>query len=311
MTREKIKGHILILITNLLFAVNMPISKYLLPDHLDPFALTIMRMAFACVMFWIVSLFVQKEHVPLKDLGMLFACAMCGVGFNQGLFIVGLNRTSPIDASIIATFSPVFVMLLAAMILKEPITKLKAGGVLVGAVGAILLIISSAAPTAKASGLDGDIMIIISGLSYSFYLVLSKPLTLRYSSVTIMKWMFLFSTLTFLSFSFQSVIHSPAMNRATIDMLEWSAIAYVLIGATFLPYLLIPMSLKRIRPTTISMYNNVQPVVASLIAVMYGQDRFSLSNVISTVLVCVGVYMVTQSKSRDDMLSVSQNENCK
>ena len=100
MNSEKLKGHILILITNILFAVNMPISKYLLPTHVPPEGLTIMRMAFACVMFWIVSLFTVKEKVPLKDLGMLFVCALCGVGINQGLFIVGLNRSSPVDASI-------------------------------------------------------------------------------------------------------------------------------------------------------------------------------------------------------------------
>ena len=119
MNSEKLKGHILILITNILFAVNMPISKYLLPAHVPPEGLTIMRMAFACVMFWIVSLFTVKEKVPLKDLGMLFVCALCGVGINQGLFIVGLNRSSPVDASIIATAVPIFVLLLAAVILKE------------------------------------------------------------------------------------------------------------------------------------------------------------------------------------------------
>ena len=101
----------------LLFAVNMPISKYLLPAHVPPEGLTIMRMAFACVMFWIVSLFTVKEKVPLKDLGMLFVCALCGVGINQGLFIVGLNRSSPVAASIIATAVPIFVLLLDAVIL--------------------------------------------------------------------------------------------------------------------------------------------------------------------------------------------------
>lgn len=120
MNSEKLKGHILILITNILFAINMPISKYLLPSHVQPEALTIMRMGSACLLFWLTSLFIKREKVTIKDLGLLFICAMCGVGINQGLFIVGLNRTSPVDASIIATGVPIFVMLLAAVILKEP-----------------------------------------------------------------------------------------------------------------------------------------------------------------------------------------------
>lgn len=301
MNSEKLKGHILILITNILFAINMPISKYLLPTHVPPEGLTIMRMGFACFMFWLVSLFLKQEHVPLKDLGLLFICALCGVGFNQGLFIIGLNRTSPVDASIIATAVPIFVMLLAAIILKEPITGKKAFGVLLGASGGLLLVLSSTQLATGTSSLDGDLMIIVSGLMYAIYLVLSKPLTLRYSSVTIMKWMFLFTTVTLLPFTYQYVLDAPVFHESVRNWKALSAVCYVLFGATFLPYLLIPMSLKRIRPTTVSMYNYIQPIVASLIAVMIGQDTFSGQKFISALLVFTGVYLVTQSKSRADL----------
>ena len=149
-------------------------------------------------------------------------------------------------------------------------------------------------------------MIITSGIIYSIYLVLSKPLSLRYSAVTMMKWMFLFSTLVLLPFTYQHVLDTPAFQREVFDLKELGAISFVLIGATFIPYLLIPMSLKRIRPTTVSMYNYVQPIIASLIAVMVGQDTFSLQKGVSAVLVFVGVYLVTQSKSRADLEKVSR-----
>ena len=301
MDREKLKGHILILITNILFAVNMPISKYLLPTHVPPEGLTIMRMAFACVMFWVVSLFVHKEKVPLKDLGMLFVCALCGVGINQGLFIVGLNRSSPVDASIIATAVPIFVLLLAAVILKEPITRKKSFGVFMGVSGGLLLVFSSTQSADSVSSLDGDVMMIISGLMYAIYLVLSKPLSLRYSSVTMMKWMFLFSTLITLPFAIESIWNTPAFHKEVFDGQELGAIFFVLFGATFVPYLLIPLALKRIRPTTVSMYNYIQPIVASFIAVFIGQDSFSVTKLVSAALVFSGVYLVTQSKSRADL----------
>lgn len=298
---EKLKGHLLILTANILFAINMPVSKYLLPLHVSPEALTIMRMAFACVMFWITSLFVPNEKVTLKDLGQLFICALCGVGFNQGLFIWGLNTTSPVDASIIATAVPIFVMILAALILKEPITRQKAMGVLVGIAGAVSLILQSTHHTGQSSSLGGNLMITFSGFIYSIYLVLSKPLTLKYSAVTMMKWMFLFSTLSVMPFTVSHVLDAPVFHHPTPDFQELSAVFFVLFGATFVPYLLIPMSLRRIRPTTVSMYNYVQPIIASLIAVCIGQDRFSLWKILSAVLVFVGVYLVTQSKSRDDI----------
>jgi drug/metabolite transporter (DMT)-like permease len=299
--REKLKGHIFILLANVLFGINMPISKYLLPDLVQPESLTIMRILFACVMFWLTSLFMKKEDVPLKDIGLLFLCGMCGIAFNQSLFLWGLSQTSPVDASIIATSGPVFVMLLAALILKEPITKLKAFGVLTGATGGVLLILSSAYVSNQAGSPEGDLKIVASGLIYSVYVVISKPLCRRYSPVTIMKWMFLFSSVVLAPFMYQSMLDTAVFYRASVNWTEVSAIVYVLTGATFIPYLLIPMALKRIRPTTLSMYNYAQPVVASLIAVMVGQDTFSLSKIISSVLIFTGVYMVTQSKSREDV----------
>ena len=248
MNQEKLKGHLLILAANILFAINMPVSKYLLPEHVQPEALTSMRMSFACVMFWITSLFVPYEKVPLKDLGLLCLCALCGVGLNQGLFIWGLNTTSPVDASIIATAVPIFVMILAALILKEPITRMKTFGVLLGICGAISLILQSTQGSNQASSLGGNLLITVSGFMYSIYLVF-----------------------------------------------------FVLFGATFVPYLLIPLALKRIRPTTVSMYNYIQPIVASFIAVFIGQDSFSVTKLVSAALVFSGVYLVTQSKSRADL----------
>jgi drug/metabolite transporter (DMT)-like permease len=163
------------------------------------------------------------------------------------------------------------------------------------------LILQSTQGSNQASSLGGNLLITVSGFMYSIYLVVSKPLTLKYSSVTMMKWMFLFTTLTLVPFTFRHVLDAPAFHREVWDFTELGAIFYVLFGATFLPYLLIPMSLKRIRPTTVSMYNYVQPIVASFIAVMIGQDTLSWQKVLSAVLVFTGVYLVTQSKSREDM----------
>lgn len=303
LTPDKLKGHFLILAANILFAINMPVSKYLLPLHVSPEALTILRMAFAAVMFWVSSLFVPYQKVTAKDLGLLFVSALCGVGFNQGLFIWGLNSTSPVDASIIATAVPIFVMLLAALILKEPITGKKAGGVLLGVAGAVSLILQASPAAGQTGSLKGNLLIILSGFIYSIYLVLSKPLTARYSAVTMMKWMFLFSTLSVMPFTVGHIWQSPAFHHPTPDYGELGALLFVLFGATFIPYLLIPMSLKRIRPTTVSMYNYVQPIVASFIAVAVGQDGFSVGKLLSALLVFGGVWLVTQSKSREELLA--------
>ncbi|MDD3358138.1 MAG: DMT family transporter [Parabacteroides sp.] len=310
MTKEKYTGHVLILIVNILFAINITISKSLLPDQISPEGLTLLRMLFASVMFWITSLFTTREHVTRKDLGLLFLCSMTGIALNQGLFLFGLSQTSPIDASIISTASPIFVMVLAAIVLKEPITRLKAFGVMLGATGAIALILSSIQVATGQSNMFGNLLCITSSFSYSIYLVIAKPITQRYSSVTMMKWMFLFAAIVISPFTYQNLLETPAFH-GTISFQNIASILYVLIGATFIPYLLIPMSLKRIRPTTMSMYNYIQPMGASTIAIIIGQDTFSIVKLIAAAFVFGGVYMVTQSKSREDIEKAKEEKNKK
>ena len=310
MTKEKYTGHVLILIVNILFAINITISKSLLPDQISPEGLTLLRMLFASVMFWITSLFTTREHVTRKDLGLLFLCSMTGIALNQGLFLFGLSQTSPIDASIISTASPIFVMVLAAIVLNEPITRLKAFGVMLGATGAIALILSSIQVATGQSNMFGNLLCITSSFSYSIYLVIAKPITQRYSSVTMMKWMFLFAAIVISPFTYQNLLETPAFH-GTISFQNIASILYVLIGATFIPYLLIPMSLKRIRPTTMSMYNYIQPMGASTIAIIIGQDTFSIVKLIAAAFVFGGVYMVTQSNSREDIEKAKEEKNKK
>ncbi|MCD8226413.1 MAG: DMT family transporter [Bacteroides ovatus] len=295
------KGHILILSANILFGVSMPVFKYLLTADVPPEAITVMRAIFACMMFWFVSLFMPKERVLPKDLRTLFLCALCGVGINQWLFVVGLKSSSPVNASIIATAVPIFVLLLAAAVLKEPITAKKSFGVFLGVGGGLLLVFSSTHTADGANSLWGDTLMLLNQLMYSIYLVLSKPLSRRYSSVTMMKWMFLFSTLALAPFCLLYVRHVPLFHRETFDITQLCALLYLLFGATFVAFLLIPMALKHIRSTTVSMYNYVQPIVASVIAIAVGQDTLSMQKLLSATLVFVGVYLVTQSKKREDI----------
>lgn len=295
------KGHILIMLANILFGASMPVFKYLLTADVPPEAITIMRAIFACMMFWLVSFFMPKEKVLPKDLCPLFVCALCGVGINQWLFVIGLKNSSPVNASIIATAVPIFVLLLAALVLKEPITAKKSLGVFLGVSGGLLLVFNSTQTTSGTNSLWGDMLMLLNQLMYSVYLVLSKPLSRRYSSVIMMKWMFLFSTLALAPFCLQYMQYVPMFHRETFNVSQLYALLYLLFGATFVSFMLIPMALKQIRPTTVSMYNYVQPIIASAIAVAVGQDTFSMQKLLSAALVFVGVYLVTQSKKRKDI----------
>ncbi len=299
----KLQGNLLMLFVMCLFGINIPINKYLYAEgFISPYGMTALRMSFAAIMFWLVSLFMPKEKVAKKDLTILFVGGLLGMFFNQSLFAYGLNETSPVDASIITTSSPLFAMIIAAIVLKEPITLKKAGGVLLGGAGAIFLIYSShQISVGQGDTLKGDLAILCAQIFYSTYIVITRPLSTRYSSITMMKWMFLFATLFALPLFGKDVVDAPLIQYRE-SIVPFVAISFTLVGATFLTYMLIPVAQRRIRPTTISMYNNVQPIIASLVAIYIGQDNFTIEKVIAAVLIFGGVYFVTTSKSREDIL---------
>ncbi|MDR2848435.1 MAG: DMT family transporter [Bacteroidales bacterium] len=295
---KKWKGHIAILCASVLFGINIPISKSLL-DTIGPFGWSFTRASVACLCFWIVSLLLPRERLVCKrDFWMLVVCALFGMVVNQLFFVVGLASTSSIDASIISTTVPVLVMLIAALVLKEPITHMKVAGVLIGAAGALLLVLSGAHSAVGSKSLHGDLFCLGSSLSYAVYLVISKPLAQRYSPVTVMKWTFLFSSCFLLP---TSMIDLGRLNIAAFDTQLSLQVSYSLILGTFVPYLLVPLALKKLRPTTISMYNYVQPLVASLLAVIVLHDSFTWLKCLAAVLVFTGVYVVNKSKSRAQM----------
>lgn len=291
-----------------LFAVNIPISKHLLQSgYISAYGLTLARISFAAVAFWIASVFAGKDKVERKDHLLLLLGALLGIIFNQGLFIFGLSNTSPVDASIITTSSPLFAMIIAALVLKEPITTQKVSGVLLGGIGAIFLVYTSHHGNVAAdSSMKGNLSVVGSSLSYATYIVITRPLSSKYSSITIMKWMFLYAAILVVPIFYKDLIYAPLFRQH--EVAPFVMIGYTLLFATFVAYMLIPLAQKRIRPTTISMYNNMQPLIASFIAIILGQDSFSVEKAISGALILTGVYLVTQSKSRADVLAEERKE---
>lgn len=290
---NKRHGHLALFISSIVFGLNIPIARTIIPHIVDPFLMTFLRMSGAAVLFWTASLFTKKEYVPQKDIVLFFLSAVFAIVVNQTSFIVGLSKTSPIDASLVVTLSPIITMLLAAIFIKEPLTWVKAIGVFTGASGALILILGSSQEGANGNFI-GNLLVLFSVISYALYLTLFKNLISRYSSITSMKWMFLFATVLTYPMGHKAIAET---NFAAFDLSVYLRIGYVVAMATFFTYLLIPIGQKTVRPTIISMYNYLQPIAAAFVAVAIGMDYFSWDKIISTVLVFTGVYIVTQSKS--------------
>lgn len=303
MTKEKIKGHLAILTAFIIFGLNIPITKSVMNEGMvSSYGITYMRMFVAAIVFWVVSFFYPREHVNRKDMIVLFLGGLFGVVLNQGSFVVGLEFTTPIDAALVATLAPVLVMLLSAMYLKEPITWKKTMGVVLGAAGAILIIVSGTLKVTEGSNNSwiGGLLCFLASLSYAIYLVITKPIIKRYSTVTLMKWMFLYAALLCLPLGAGEVLQAKAFT-AEAGFSVILRLLYITLLATCVAYLLIPVALKRLRPTTVSMYNYIQPLVAAVAAIILGQDTMGWQKPVAAVLIFSGVYLVMKSKSREDV----------
>ena len=294
MTKDKWLGHGAILATNLIFGLNTPIAKTIVPEWISPYALTFVRMVFATLVFWGIGLLAPKEEVGKRDLWTIFGGALFGLVGAQVSFANALLYTSPVNITIIAAMTPLAVMLIAALILKEPVTFKKAAGVLIGASGALLIIFQSSAINTDSSG---------NWITYAIYLVITRPISQRYSAITLMKWMFLFSALISFPPGISDLPEAKVFGTESNPFVILK-LSYIVIMATGIAYFLVPMALKRIRPTTASMYNNLQPIIASIIAILIGQDVFSWDKPIAALLVFTGVYLVTQSKAKEEVKGI-------
>ena len=278
-----------------------PIGKDAMTHGFDGLTLVTFRVVGACLLFWIASLFAKKEHVPRHDKLMFIGAALFGLICNQCCYTMGLSITSPINASIVTTSMPIFAMLLSALILKEPITGKKAIGVLMGCSGALILILTSAAhASAKVGDIRGDLLCLFAQFSFALYLSLFNPLIRRYSVFTTNKYMFSWGTLMLLPFTFthvEEVLSNP------IPAKTWWEVAYVVVIGTFLGYILTMVGQRTLRPTVVSVYNYVQPVVSVGATLLMGLGILKPTHALAVVLVFSGVWLVTKSKSRRDMES--------
>ena len=303
MTPSKWIGHLAVLATNIVFGINIPIAKSVLStEGVNGNVMSICRFGGAMILFWIASLFTKRERVPMKDMKVIFVASIFGIIMNQWVFVTGLAYASPLDLSIILTVGPILTLILAYFFMKEPISNIKAIGVGMGTVGAVLLALTSnsGADNATASNnLLGIILCFLSSLAYALYLTLFKNIIDRYSPITLMKWMFTFATVIALPFCIGDLIASPLVQGGTTEL--YVNTFYVVAMATFFTYLLIPVAQKRIRPTVISMYIYVQPVIAGFLSISMGMDKWSWVRLPIIILIFVGVYLVTRSKSREDL----------
>lgn len=293
-----ISGHIACFTAYAIFGVNIIVCKDLTSGHLiSPIGIFTLRSLGAGLMFWILSLFLPAEKVEKKDYLKILAAAFLGYFVTQLTFLVAIPDVTPMHCSIISSMSPIYTMFIAAVVLKEPLSWKKAGGVVLSLCGILFLIFNNASGTSgvSESKLSGIFLMFLNSLSFSLYLGIFKPVIAKYSVVTFMKWIFLFSALMSLPLSLREVVSLEWTKIPSVQMWE---LGFLIVFATFVSYFLIPFGQKRIRPTLVSMYSYIQPIIATIISIIFCMDILTWQKLMAALMVFAGVFIVSRSRAK-------------
>ncbi len=283
-------AHLAVFIAMVIYGANYVIMKKVTPNFVEPFGLVVYRAVIACIMFFVTGIFI-REKISRQDILKIALLGVFGVLGNQILFIKGLSLTSPINAAIMMLTSPILVVVLAMVFKREKTDALKIIGIILGMLGAILVILKGTT-TAKSfsSNPTGDMLILINALSWGLYLIFAKPLMAKYHTITVVKWVFLFGSLYTIPLGYTQ---ASKVEFNSFDSETWFNFLYVIIATTYLAYLLNTYSLKVLSSSVVSAYIYLQPVLAAVFGLMYGIDQLSLWCVIGALIVFAGVYMVS------------------
>ena len=290
----KLKVHLSLWLVTLIYAATFSIAKQVMPMYIKPFGFILIRVIVATIGLIVFHrIFIKETIHDKKDYIKLFVCSVFGVAANMLLFFKGLSITTPINAAVLMMYTPIFVVLFAAIWLKEKITFQKIIGVLLATIGAVLLI-GGKNFNFSSNGVWGDIMVALNAIIYAFFLVYAKSLMQKYHPLTITLYTFLFGLLLVAPFGIKefSEIHFHEFPN-----IIWAYVLFITVCSTFITYVLNSYALHHASSSLVGTYIYLQPVLATLIAIVFGTDLLTLEKSIFICVVFLGVYFSSFKKS--------------
>ena len=293
MQNHRLQAHTAVLLANVIFGLGVPVTKLLLDQWVSPMAYMATRCLGAAAIFWLISLFLPREKVAPRDLTVIILGGLLGIVVSQTLTAWALTFTTPVYFSLIATLTPVATMLCAALFIGEKISVRGIAGVALGVAGAMLMVFIGWQGGSGKNDILGIALTLLSMLTWAVYLIITRKVSARYTAVTQMKWVFLASAIAVLPFSLTDLQSATLYSAAT----QWSGLAemaFIVVFATVAGYFAIPFAMRFLKATTVSVYTNLQPIVASLVAIALSQDVLTWDKPVALVLVLLSAWLVTK-----------------
>lgn len=294
---KTLPAHTAVLMANIIFGLGVPVTKLLLDKWVSPMGYMATRCIGAAAIFWLISLFMPKEKVSRHDLIVIMLGGLLGFVVSQTLTAWALTYTTPVYFSLIATLTPVATMVCASLMIGEKMTTRGIIAVLIGIAGAMLMVLMGWQGGRGTNDLLGIGLTILSLLTWAAYLIITRKVSTRYTAVTQMKWVFLVSTVAVLPFSWHDLLTAPLYSSAT----QWDGLlemGFIVIFATVAGYFAIPFAMRYLEATTVSIYTNLQPIVASLVAIALMQDVLTWDKPVALILVLLSAYVAQPRMKR-------------
>lgn len=301
---ERRQGLLAIVTANTIFGLNIPITKVLMERWMTPMGYTTTRMFFGVILFWLLGAAVKDIKVEKRDLVTITIGGLIGFMGTQFLFSQSLKYTSPVIFSLLMALTPVVVLVLSKLFLNENISKIKILGMIISVSGAALIILLNAGEKSTAeNNVLGILFAVLCVCCYAGYLVITRTISIKYKPITIAKWMFLVSALVALPFS-SSSLQNQAIYSENATRMAYGYLIFALLFSTTLAFFLMPYALKRLEASTVSIFMNLQPIVASFVAIMVGQDVLTWDKPVATIMVVIGVCLVTMNLKSSKLRTV-------
>jgi len=279
-----------------IYGINHTVAKGVMPGHVKPFGFIFLRVGGATLLFWLISFFGPKEKIEKRDWGRMLVCALLGMSINMLSFFKGLQLSTPINSAVLVTITPIIVVVISALFLREKITLNKGLGIFMGFVGAVGLILFGAEVRQDAPNIPmGNFLFIINATSYGAYLVVVKKLIEKYHPFTLMKWLFTIGIIINLPLTLPDVFE---IQWSTMPLWAYGSVAFVVIGTTFLTYLFNIFALTQLKASSVGAFVYMQPLVGILFALFSGKDELTLVKVAAMTFVLVGVYLASKKPKR-------------
>lgn len=279
-----------------IYGINHTVAKGVMPMHVQPFGFIFLRVGGAAILFWLISILGPKQKIEKRDWGRLFVCSLLGMSINMLSFFKGLQLSTPINSAVLVTITPIIVVVISALFLREKITLNKGLGIAMGFVGALGLILFGAEIRQDAPNIPlGNSLFILNATAYGAYLVVVKKLIEKYHPFTLMKWLFSIAFIVNLPITLPEVLE---IQWSTMPLWAYGSVAFVVIGTTFLTYLFNIFALTELKASSVGAFMYMQPLVGILFALLSHKDHLTLIKILAMAFVLVGVYLASKKPRR-------------